>query len=102
MSTKVSLNYGKQHHLYQEVYDEKHVYLKVYGYDFEVSKDNAMIQIPIELWEKLVAEWPESKKRWIEDNSHEDFSDISWLEFGSNTTSTDETTIFERKNEPKS
>lgn len=102
MSTKISLNYGKQHHLYQEVFDDKHVYLKVHGYDFEVSKDNAMIQIPIELWEKLVAEWPEAKKRWIEDNSHEDFSDISWLEFGSNAGSSDETTIFERKNEPKS
>ena len=97
MSTKVSLNWGKDYHLYQEVFDEKNVYLKVHGTDFEVSKDHAMIQIPIELWEKLVAEWPEAKKRWIEDNSHEDFDDISWLEFGSNTTSTDETIIFERK-----
>ena len=96
MSTKVSLNYGKQHHLYQEVFDEKHVYLKVYGYDFEVSKDHATIQIPIELWEKLVEEWPESKKRWIQDNSQEDFDTTTWLEVGSNT-STDETIIFERK-----
>ena len=101
MSTKVSLNYGKIHHLYQEVFDDKHVYLKVCGYDFEVSKDHATIQIPIELWEKLIEEWPESKKRWIQDNSQEEFSDISWLEFGSNA-STDETIIFERKNEPKS
>ncbi len=61
MSTKVSLSYGPNYHLYQEIFDYGSIYLTVQGHEFEVSKDKAMIQIPIDVWKKMVDDWPKVK-----------------------------------------
>lgn len=65
MSTKITLSHDKDYHLYQECYDDKNVYIRVDGYEFEVNNKSATIQIPLEIWEKIVSEWPNSKNRFI-------------------------------------
>lgn len=69
MSTKATISYGQNYHLYQEIFDVSHVYLRVEGHEFEVARDGAMIQIPIEVWRAMIEDW--EKKGWPkeEDNS---------------------------------
>ena len=86
MSTKVTLSYGPNFHLYQEIFDNGNVYLQVNGYEFEISNDKAMIQIPLEVWNKIIEEWPKSKDRFINKTADE------WV------SSLDETTIFTKRN----
>jgi len=98
MSTKVTLSYGKEFHFYQEIFDNGNVYLQVNGHEFEASNGKVLVQIPIEIWEKIIEEWPQSKVRFQQDNNDDWGHDtLEWLEFGSNATSQDETVIFERK-----
>ena len=98
MSTKITLSYGKEFHLYQEVCDTQNVYLSIDNCDFEASKNKVSIQIPIQIWEKIIEEWPKSKARFQQENNDDWGHDtLEWLEFGSNITSQDETVIFERK-----
>jgi len=86
MSTKVSLSYGPNYHLYQEIFDYDSIYLMVQGYEFEVKNDKAMIQIPLEVWNKIIEEWPKSKDRFINETADE------WV------SSLDETIIFTKRN----
>ena len=98
MSTKITLSHGKDFHLFQEVCDVKSVYLTVDNHEFEANKNRVSIQIPIQVWEKMVEEWPKNKARFYQENDLDWGHDtLEWLEFGSNATSQDETIIFERK-----
>jgi hypothetical protein len=62
MSTKVSLSYGPKFHLYQEMFDCDNVYLQMDGHEFEISNNRAMIQIPLEVWNKIIEEWPKIQR----------------------------------------
>lgn len=86
MSTKVSLSYGPKFHLYQEMFDCDNVYLQIDGHEFEISNNRAMIQIPLEVWNKIIEEWPKSKDRFINQTADE------WV------SSLDETIIFTKRN----
>jgi len=74
MSTKLTISHGQNYHLYQEIFDVSHVYLRVEGHEFDVSRDGAMIQIPIESWRSILKDW--QIKGWPkeEDNKEADIA----------------------------
>lgn len=55
MSTKCSIAYGDDFHLYHESLDHEHVYLELFGNDveFEVGPRSVMVRIPIAVWEHV-------------------------------------------------
>ena len=53
MSTKATVAYGKNFHLYKEVFDEDSIYLEIEGVPFEASYNRVMIPIPIHIWEVI-------------------------------------------------
>jgi hypothetical protein len=53
MSTKVTVAYGKNFHLYKEVFDEDFIYLEIEGIQFEASYNRVMMPIPIHIWEVI-------------------------------------------------
>jgi len=79
MSTKSTISHGQNYHLYQEIFDVSHVYLRVEGHEFDASRDGAMIQIPIEAWRAMIEDW--SKRGWPkeEDNSEQTIS-MKWVD----------------------
>lgn len=79
MSTKTTLSHGPNYHFYQEIFDASNVYLRIEGHEYEVTNDNAMIQIPIEVWRKILQDW--SKKGWPKEQDHKEQQISSkWLE----------------------
>ena len=53
MSTKCSIAYGDNFHLYQDLLDERHVHLHLRQVEFEASGDELTVKIPLHLWEFL-------------------------------------------------
>ncbi len=53
MSTKATIAYGDNFHLYHEVADDNHVYLELEATEFEASHGRVMISIPISIWETI-------------------------------------------------
>ena len=53
MSTKVTVAYGKNFHLYKEVLNEDFIYLEIEGVQFEASYNRVMIPIPVHIWEVI-------------------------------------------------
>ena len=53
MSTKCSIAHGTGFHLYNEVFDEKHVFLQLDKADFEVTPDRVMVKLPLYVWEYI-------------------------------------------------
>lgn len=53
MSTKCSIAHGTGFHLYNEVFDEKHVFLQLDKADFEVTPDRVMVKLPLHVWEYI-------------------------------------------------
>ena len=51
MSTKASLAYGDIFHLYEDLFDDEHVYLSLTDMEFEASKDGVTLAIPLHIWE---------------------------------------------------
>lgn len=76
MSTKISLSYGKNHHLYQEIFDSSHVYLQLDDVEFEVSNGRAMLQIPVKIWREMLADW--AKRGWPESDDGKSESGEEW------------------------
>jgi hypothetical protein len=82
MSTKISLSYGKNYHLYQEIFDSSHVYLQIDNVEFEVSNTSAMVQIPVKIWREMILDW--SKRGWSDSDDGKNESVEEWtssLEF---------------------
>lgn len=79
MSTKTTLSHGPNYHFYQEIFDVSNVYLQIEGYEYEVKNDKVMVQIPIEVWRKVLEDW--STRGWSkeEDNKEKEISS-KWLE----------------------
>ena len=53
MSTKSTIAYGRNFHLYHEALDEDYVYLELEGTKFEASYNRGMIPIPVHVWEVI-------------------------------------------------
>ena len=53
MSTKCSLSYGENFHLYNECLDDDNVYLRLTKPAFQVDCDNLTVTIPIHIWETI-------------------------------------------------
>jgi hypothetical protein len=51
MSTKSSLVYGKNYHLYEEIFDRENIWLQLAGAEFEASHQSITIGIPLNIWE---------------------------------------------------
>lgn len=79
MSTKSSISYSNDHHLYQEIFDVSNVYLRVDHSEFEASNGSVMVQIPIKIWRQMIQDW--STGGWPESEDHtEDKIKDEWLE----------------------
>ena len=53
MSTKSTIAYGRNFHLYHEARDEDYVYLELEGTKFEASYNRVMVPIPVHVWEVI-------------------------------------------------
>lgn len=53
MSTKITVAYGDNFHLYRESLDEDYIYLEMERVRFEASYDRVMMPIPIHIWEVI-------------------------------------------------
>jgi hypothetical protein len=53
MSTKCTIAYGENFHLYREVLDHDHVYLRFATTRFEAGYGGVMLAIPIHVWETI-------------------------------------------------
>ena len=51
MSTKASLAYGDNFHLYEEAFDDNHIYLSLDKVEFEACQNGVMVAIPLHIWE---------------------------------------------------
>ena len=57
MSTKATIAYGPNFHLYHEALDEDYVYLELEGVHFEASYQRVMVPIPVHIWE-IIRRYP--------------------------------------------
>ena len=53
MSTKCTVAYGPNFHLYREAFDDESIYLELEGVSFEASSQRVMVTIPIPIWEAI-------------------------------------------------
>lgn len=72
MSTKCSIGYADDHHLYEECWDTSNVYLQLdKSFEVEVStfdgRPSVTVQIDVTLWRRIVQEWLDSP--WGQDDS---------------------------------
>lgn len=49
MSTKITVAYGDNFHLYRESFDEDYIYLEMEGVQFEASYNQVTMPIPIHI-----------------------------------------------------
>ena len=65
MSTKSSIAYGVNFHLYHEVFDEDLVYLELEGVQFEASYNRVLVPIPVHIWE-FIRQYPGVDLGWVD------------------------------------
>lgn len=53
MSTKCTVMYYDNFHLYHECFDNQNVYLQIDNGQFEASQDSVTLTIPLEIWESI-------------------------------------------------
>lgn len=53
MSTKSTVAHGPNFHLYQEAFDDDHIYLELEGVQFEAAYNRVMVPIPVHIWEVI-------------------------------------------------
>lgn len=53
MSTKCSIAHGPGFHLYNDSFDEEHVFLQLDQSDFTVTPDSLTVKIPLHVWDYL-------------------------------------------------
>jgi hypothetical protein len=79
MSTKLTLSHNNQYHLYQEMFDVSNVYFRLDKCEFEASNDSVMIQIPIEVWRKMIEDW--TLRGWPKEDDHKEVKiSTDWIE----------------------
>ena len=70
MSTKATVAYGSNFHLYQEVLDENFIYLELEGVSFEASYNRVMVPIPVHIWE-VIRQYPGTDLSWSDKTDEE-------------------------------
>jgi len=79
MSTKSTISYDNRYHLYQEIFDVSNVYFQLDNCNFEASRDSVMIQIPIDVWRKMIEDW--AVKGWPKEQDNKEIEIASkWVE----------------------
>ena len=53
MSTKSSIAYGNNFHLYKECFDEENIYLELESVEFNASNNQVTVTIPVAIWEAI-------------------------------------------------
>lgn len=53
MSTKCSIAHGIGFHLYNDSFDDEHVFLQLHHSNFTVTPDSLVVKIPLHVWEYL-------------------------------------------------
>lgn len=65
MSTKSSISHDNNYHLYEEIFDDKNVWLSILNnngnLEFEVSKDHLKVCIKKKDFEKMIQEYLKNK-----------------------------------------
>lgn len=85
MSTKCTIGYGPNFHLYEECFDTDHVWLQLDGnagqLEFNSNDKRIRVAIDITVWRKILESW--EKCHWSKhperDHSKEEI-DENWLE----------------------
>lgn len=70
MSTKSTIAYGPNFHLYHEALDDDFVYLEIEGAQFEVGYNRVMVPIPVHIWE-VIRRYPGIELRYAEKTDDE-------------------------------
>jgi hypothetical protein len=65
MSTKSTIAYGTNFHLYHETLDEDYVYLELEGVRFEAGYNRLMVPIPMHIWE-FIRHYPGADLEWAD------------------------------------
>lgn len=76
MSTKLTISYNKDYHLYQETFDDKNIYIELKNIKFDYSnkhnESNINISIDHELWKTIMSEYEKNKDKFM----HNEYNDI--------------------------
>jgi len=79
MSTKATISYDNRYHLYQEIFDVSNVHFQLDNCNFEASRDSVVIQIPIDVWRKMIEDW--AVKGWPKEQDNKEIEIASkWVE----------------------
>lgn len=70
MSTKCTVAYGSNFHLYKEILDENFIYLQLEGVSFEASYNQVMVPIPVHIWE-VIRQYPGTDLSWSDKTDEE-------------------------------
>jgi hypothetical protein len=57
MSTKATIAYGKNFHLFREMMEQEHIYLELETTNFEAGYGQVTVPIPVHIWE-VIREFP--------------------------------------------
>lgn len=69
MSTKSTLDYGEDHHLYLEIFEPGRVYLALTRVEFVALPSSVTVAIPLDLWERLRKVEVDDSICWREDET---------------------------------
>lgn len=70
MSTKTTVAYGSNFHLYKEALDENFIYLELEGVSFEANYNRVMVPIPVHIWE-VIRQYPGTDLSWSDKTDEE-------------------------------
>ncbi len=70
MSTKATVAYGSNFHLYKEALDENFIYLELEGVSFEANYNRVMVPIPVHIWE-VIRQYPGTDLSWSDKTDEE-------------------------------
>jgi len=62
MSTKATISYGPDFHLFEECFDGESVYLEVENTDFEVDPNRVAVKIPLDIWNQMLEDYNEKRR----------------------------------------
>lgn len=73
MSTKATIAYGEQFHLYHELGDDNNIYLRLDQPSFNASPDQVTVAIPLHIWE-FVRQYQGVDFSWADKTDEEIFA----------------------------
>lgn len=70
MSTKATVVYGPNFHLYKEVFEDDQIYLELEGVQYEAAYNQVMVPIPVHIWE-VIRTYPGVNLSWVDNTDEE-------------------------------